>query len=288
MDARDPFSWYREMPPVSRVYLTLAFGTTAACALEVLSPFSLYYNYNLIFQKGQFWRLVTNFWFFGLFSIDFVFHMYFLVRYCRLLEENSFRGRTADFVFFILFGASCLVAIAPFVHINFFGSSLSFMMVYLWGRRNEHVQMSFLGLLPFSAPYLPWVLLFFSVLLGNSYVVDVLGISVGHIYFYLQDVLPRICEIRGWRERRLLDAPLFVKAILGDDMPVVLNANDVADDVVQDANSGENDDFNNGDEEAHVAQHLSDQGDADAVEEQDVERDRGQRDGLRRRRVPGD
>ena len=77
--------------------------------------------------------------------------------------------------------------------------------------------MSFLGLLPFNAPYLPWILLLFSVILGNSYVVDLLGISVGHVYYYLMDVLPEISEIRGWKKRYVLAAPKLLKVMLGDD-----------------------------------------------------------------------
>ena len=65
----------------------------------------------LIVNKGQVWRLFTNFLFFGTFSLDFLFHMYFLVRYCRSLEEGSFRGRTADFVWMIMFGVFCMTAI---------------------------------------------------------------------------------------------------------------------------------------------------------------------------------
>jgi len=65
------------------------------------------------------------------------------------------------------------------------------MMVYIWGRRNEHVRMSFLGLFPFRAPYLAWVLFFFSAMLSggwHSMVVDGLGIFSGHVYFYVEDV----------------------------------------------------------------------------------------------------
>ena len=62
------------------------------------------------------------------------------------------------------------------------------MMVYVWGRRNEHVRMSFLGLFPFTAPYLPWVLLTFSMLLRNPVMIDLIGICVGHIYYFLEYV----------------------------------------------------------------------------------------------------
>ena len=49
------------------------------------------------------------------------------------------------------------------------------MLVYVWARRNPFVRMNFFGLLTFNAPYLPWVLLGFSLLLGNSVSVDLLG-----------------------------------------------------------------------------------------------------------------
>ena len=62
----------------------------------------MYYNSNLIFRKGQVWRLATNFFFFGSLGMDFVFHMFFLSRYCRLLEEGTFRGRSGDFFWMLL------------------------------------------------------------------------------------------------------------------------------------------------------------------------------------------
>jgi len=63
-----------------------------------------------------------------------VFHMFFLARYCRLLEEGTFRGRSADFFYMLLFGAMLLNCVAPFINIQFLGSSLTFMMVYVVGK----------------------------------------------------------------------------------------------------------------------------------------------------------
>jgi hypothetical protein len=177
----------------------------------------------------------------------------------------------------------------------FLGSSLAFMMVYVWGRRNQHVRMSFLGLFQFRAPYLPWVLLAFSVscrlgrcralrpphpyiartsllshevcpphpsmvalrfylpghvapcsspllpsivpalptslpfwslallpaqlgcsllrqvLLGNSPSIDLMGIAVGHIYYFLEDVFP---NTPGGRGRRPLATPSVLCTLL--------------------------------------------------------------------------
>ena len=66
-------------------------------------------------------------------------------------------------------------------------------------------RMNFFGLLNFQAPYLPWVLFAFSLLLGNSVIVDLMGIVVGHVYYFLEDVFPR--EHGGFR---LLKTPRFL------------------------------------------------------------------------------
>ena len=101
------------------------------------------------------------------------------------------------------------------------------MLVYIWARRNpfgellvsvrvadqlvsESARMNFLGVFTFTAPYLPWVLLSFSVLHGNEGALacvasraqqrigksDMLGILVGHLYYFLEDVYPRMIPSR--------------------------------------------------------------------------------------------
>lgn len=144
------------IPVISRLYLTSAFLTTAACAIDLVTPFSLYFSLDLII-KGQIWRLITTFLFFGVFSIDFLFHMYFLVRYSRLLEEGDFRGRRANFLYMLLFGVVLMTMVAPFVSVHFLGSALTFMMTYVWGRRNE-VCITF-SYNPYFSPYLIFLLL---------------------------------------------------------------------------------------------------------------------------------
>ncbi|KAF8072587.1 DER2.1 [Scenedesmus sp. PABB004] len=140
--------------------------------------------------------------------------MFFLVKYCKSLEEGSFRGRSADFLWMLLFGGALLTSLAPFVAIEFLGSSLTFMMVYVWGRRHQYVNLSFLGIFNFTAPYLPWVLLAFSVMLGSSPKVDLLGMVAGHAYYFLEDVYPRMTA------RRPLKTPGLVAALFPVDEPL--------------------------------------------------------------------
>lgn len=92
-----------QLPPVTRGYVTLCVLTTAACALEVrcrrqlgsallqqspaaagagatcllppaptnphppqiITPFNIYFNSKLIMHKHEFWRIFTNFFYFG-------------------------------------------------------------------------------------------------------------------------------------------------------------------------------------------------------------------------------
>lgn len=142
--------------------------------LELASPFQLYFNPILILKQGQLWRLVTTFLFFGTFGFNFFFNMIFTYRHCRMLEEGSFRGRTADFVMMFLFGAVCMIVsfnnlmlfllqlfiyciflnpnqiFAFFVNLLFLGQALTIMIVYIWSRRNPFVRMNFFGLLNFQ------------------------------------------------------------------------------------------------------------------------------------------
>ena len=193
------------------MYIVLPLSCTPSnLPQQVITPFNVYFNRKLIFE-GEVWRLATNFFYFGTLGLDFVFHMFFLLRYSKSLEEGSFRGRSADFLWMLMVGGLLLSSIALFVNIQFLGSALAFMMVYVWGRRHQYVNLSFLGIFNFTAPYLPWVLLAFSLVLGNSPVVDLMGIAAGHVYYFLEDVYPRMTN------RRPLKTPSFIKALFPTD-----------------------------------------------------------------------
>eukprot|EP01122_Echinamoeba_exundans_P011705 TRINITY_DN4749_c0_g1_i1.p1 TRINITY_DN4749_c0_g1~~TRINITY_DN4749_c0_g1_i1.p1 ORF type:complete len:250 (+),score=25.53 TRINITY_DN4749_c0_g1_i1:76-825(+) len=208
--------WYRNLPIITKAYMTACCLTTLAVHLDLINALDIFLNFNLVTQKLQVWRLVTNFFFFGGFDLSFIFHMTFLVHHSRQLEEGSFRNRTADFLWLHIFGAFMLVAIDYFFFfmrwVNllsmFLGPSLSFMVVYVWARRNPYMRMSFLGLFTFNAPYLPYVILGLESLVDHRGIMfDVLGILVGHIYFYLEDIYARY-----W-DRRLLKTPGVLKSI---------------------------------------------------------------------------
>lgn len=187
----------------------------------MVSLYQLFYSWRAAFvkaqvclfwkcSKSQYWRVVTTFLYMGPLNLDFIFHIFFMysstpiatngrARYSRMLEETHFRNRTKAFVGLLIYAMIILLLMSPLTSLPFLGSPLSFSLVYIYSRLNPDVRMSFLGLFIFRAPYLPWVLLGFSLLLNSQVPVgDLMGIAVGHGYYFYE-----ICRRDGdgdfWR-----------------------------------------------------------------------------------------
>jgi Derlin-2/3 len=142
--------------------------------------------------------------------------MYFLVRYARMLEEGEFSRDRASFLLLLITSATLILLTAQALNLTFLGSSLTFCTLYVWGRRNSDVEMQMFGVLNFRAPYLPLVMLGFSLVLGNSATVDLLGIAAGHVFYFGRYVYPRVAEIRGWKRKDIMQPPDILRWICGD------------------------------------------------------------------------
>ncbi|KAI8379240.1 Der1-like family-domain-containing protein [Radiomyces spectabilis] len=243
----NPFeTWYTDIPPITRIYITLASLTSLAVQLGFVHPLQLWLNFDSIVHSFQWWRLITNFLYFGPISVDFVFHIFFLTRYSRMIEETFFRNKPADYVWLMLFSAIALILcsiIVPATYMPFLGSPLAFTMVYIWARRNTYMRLNFLGLVVFSAPHLPWVLLCFSWLLGEQLPMgDALGIVVGHIYYFFEDVWPNDPASGG---TRLLATPRIIRWLIeGNRQPEEnLDINDAYDTPANEQQAEDNNSF---------------------------------------------
>ncbi|CAL8107267.1 unnamed protein product [Calicophoron daubneyi] len=193
-------------PPVTMTYIATCVLLTVGVQMNILSPFQLYFNPSLIVTKFQLWRLITSFCFFGTFNFNFLFNILFAYRYCRMLEETWYSTKTADFIMMFLFCGTLTAIIALFVHMIFLSHVLTMMLVYVWSRRNPFVRLNIFGIFDVNAPYLPWVFLAFAFLLGSNVMIDLIGIVVGHLYYFLEDVFPH--QTNGFR---VLRTPRFMK-----------------------------------------------------------------------------
>uniref|UniRef100_A0A7N0RF29 Derlin n=1 Tax=Kalanchoe fedtschenkoi TaxID=63787 RepID=A0A7N0RF29_KALFE len=189
--------------------------------VQIVTPLTLYLHPKLVFGELQLWRLVTNCLYLGNPDFRLFLRLYGIVECCKMLEEKSFRGRSADFFYMMLFGVMVLTGIvlggrivpsvsASFAGIYYLSDSLVIMMVYLWSKYNPSIPIGFI-LFTCTSAYLPWVLLGISIFVGASPLVELLGIVAGHAYYFLEDIYPRMTG------RRPLKTPAFIKAWFADD-----------------------------------------------------------------------
>ncbi|KAJ2159929.1 hypothetical protein GGF46_002656 [Coemansia sp. RSA 552] len=209
--------WYTQLPLFTRLYTTGIGVLTLALQLEWVSPFQLFYSYHSVFESGEYWRLVTSFLYLGNFSLDWLLNVYFIVRYCRDLEEGSYLNRPADFVWTVFLMCVVLLVLAPYLGAIFLGDLLVASLTYVWSRHYSYLFISFMGLFTTSAVYLPWVLIAFSALVENRWpTVDLVAIGVGHVFWFLADEWPQRPESGGSRP---LQAPKFLCRMLHQELP---------------------------------------------------------------------
>ncbi|XP_050119351.1 derlin-1-like isoform X2 [Malus sylvestris] len=105
-----PAEWYQSLPPISKAYGTLCVIATTAFQLGLYDWKSIALVHRLVFSHLQVWRLFTNFFFLGNFSVNFGIRLLMIARYGVQLEKGPFDRRTADFLWMMIFGATTLLA----------------------------------------------------------------------------------------------------------------------------------------------------------------------------------
>ncbi|KAK4841261.1 hypothetical protein QYF36_001787 [Acer negundo] len=187
-----PGEFYKSLPPISKAYGTLCLAVTVAVQLGILDPGLIALEFGQVFFRFQVWRLITNFFFLGKFSINFGIRLLMIARYGVNLEKGPFGRRTADFLWMMIFGGLSLLPLSaiPIFESYFLGISLVFMLLYVWSREFPNAQINIYGLVALKAFYLPWAMLALDVLFGSSPVPDFLGIVAGHLYYFLTVLHP--------------------------------------------------------------------------------------------------
>ncbi|GAM86813.1 hypothetical protein ANO11243_048330 [Dothideomycetidae sp. 11243] len=182
--------WFFEVPPLTRYWIATIVATGVGVQCHMLTPFQMFYSYRAVFYKSQYWRLLSTFCYFGPLSIQLVFHLFFIQRYSRMLEEAA--PSVAHFSWLILFACISLLAMAPLFNQAFLGSTLNSTLVYVWSRKNPDAMLSFFGILTFRAPWLPFFMIGLSVLMNDSWPIDeFFGIAVGHVWYFFNDIYPQ-------------------------------------------------------------------------------------------------
>lgn len=189
-----PEQWYKNLPILTRIGLTTFFCITVLVQLEIMDPYLLYLNWPLVINKLQVWRLLTSVTFFGTFSFQFLFQMYFFTSFSSKLEKNEIFAQPGDYLFFLLVQILLLDVISLVLAwpagFPALGPSLVFAILYYWSRREPYAQLNFFSF-TIKGYQFPFALIFFQLLIGGNIWVDLLGLASGHIYYFIKEVVPQ-------------------------------------------------------------------------------------------------
>jgi len=194
MAGNTPEEWYKSLPILTRIGLTLFFCVTVLVQLEILDPMLLFLNWPLVINKLQVWRLFTSVTFFGTFSFQFIFQLYFFSSFSSKLENNEIFQQPGDYLFFLmviilLLDVVSLVLAWP-AGFPTLGPSLVFAILYYWSRREPYAELNFFSF-AIKGYQFPFCLVFFQLLIGGNIWADLLGLAAGHIYYFIKEVVPQ-------------------------------------------------------------------------------------------------
>jgi len=189
----DVGDWFKSLPMFTRYW----FGGTVAVSLlgrfGLLPPQLLVLVYELFVNKFQIWRPVTALFFYPISpntGFHFLINLYFLVNYSKLLETGVYASAPADYATLLLMNWGLSVVSALFMNMSVLMDPMVLSVLYIWCQLNKDTIVSFWFGTQFKAMYLPWVLFGFNMIISGGGVAELMGILVGHMYFFMKYQYP--------------------------------------------------------------------------------------------------
>ncbi|OXA46748.1 derlin-1 [Folsomia candida] len=201
--------WFNSLPFFTRYW----FGGTLA--LSLLGRFGLVpgqwliLNYTQIFSHFEIWRPITALFFYPISpqtGFHFLLNCYFLINYSKLLENGEYQTVPADYALLLLMNWISCVVFGLFMNIMVLMDPMVLSVLYVWCNLNADTIVSFWFGTQFRAKYLPWVLFGFNLILSGGGVHELIGILVGHLYFFL-----KYQYIQQYGGQELISTPTFLQ-----------------------------------------------------------------------------
>ncbi|XP_061631534.1 derlin-1 [Phyllopteryx taeniolatus] len=204
--------WFKSIPLITRGWFAASIAVPLIGKLGLIDPRNLALRPDLFLRRFHLWRPVTATLYFPVYpntGFLFLVNLYFLYNYSTRLETGAFDGRPADYVFMLLFNWICIVITGLLMDMQLLMIPLIMSVLYIWAQFNKDMIVSFWFGTRFKAHYLPWVILIFNFIIGGSFVNELIGNLVGHLYFFLMFKYPM--DLGG---RALLSTPQFLYQLL--------------------------------------------------------------------------
>lgn len=203
--------WFRSIPPVTKFLTVSTLLLAALTTFRVTSPDKLLLIWPEVYENFQVWRLLTSLLYCGSFSFNFIMHMFILYENCRRYEANPYNtgagGTSADFLWMLVCAVGILLTISFLFDFYLLSEAILYVILYTWSRREPDTIVSIFGF-RFKAIYLPWFYVALRLLMGGSVTDPLLGIAVGHLYFFLVQIFPTLYNVQ------IIKTPKFCVEVL--------------------------------------------------------------------------
>lgn len=191
-------------PPITRFLFLAIIALMILVYINAIQPYTLYYS-SLFLRYMEVWRVITCFLYFGKPSLDVIIHITFLYRYSKMLEESFIY--TSDYLYLLMIVWGTLFIVANIFNISTLGTAFSSTITYIWTRKNPSAVVQIFGFINFPAFYLPFIVPLFMLITEKKILIeDILGILVGHFYFFFKDVYPKFGQ-------DIFKTPCFLKKL---------------------------------------------------------------------------
>lgn len=196
-------------PVVTSAILAISVALIVLTSIDAVHAIQLAYSSTLIFEEHQYWRLLTNFFYQGRFDVNAFFNIMWLHSTSRDIEEEYFFGRPLDYVLTLVAGCAAITGlrVSGAVDLPFLSIMFANMLTYLYSRLGPNGFVNIMGIFTIQMRLLPLAFLALSYALNGVEVVKPLLFAdlVGHMLWYLLDLLPRITGFSPFKVQRHLE-----------------------------------------------------------------------------------
>ena len=186
--------WYKSIPQITRYWFSGSVIVPLIARFGIISGQTMLLQFEPFINKFQFWRPVTAAFFYPIMpqtGFSYLINLYFLYSYSSRLETSTFDGKPADYLFMLIFNWLMLTLIGLAMALPYIMDPFILSAMYVWCQLNRDVIVSFWFGTQFKAIYLPWVLVGFNMIVKGGGMIELLGIAVGHLYFFLMFKYPQ-------------------------------------------------------------------------------------------------
>jgi len=189
--------WFKSIPLFTRCW----FGGSVIFSLigrfRLVHPYWFIITWESFVTKFQIWRPITALLYYHVpgtryqVSFHWLIILYWLYSYSKRLETGVFDGRPADYLFMLLFNLTLSTMTSLFLNIIIMMDQMVLSVVYVWCMINKDTIVNFWFGAQFKAMYLPWVWFAISLIINREGIVELVGILIGHMYFFLSFKYPQ-------------------------------------------------------------------------------------------------